>query len=293
MVGNNIMKKYIHFTIIMVLVVLVGWVGCGKKEKAEDLKSQLSKVKHQGRRNTCSVLAATALMEYLIKMETGKELDLSENYNYWCAKKYALTEGYIRDTYTGIDGLAGYLAVEGYKYGCMEESEWPYEIESWEGKGDTRYRYIEGKPVMENFTGTPPINANTIPFVIEPIYIEKEDVKDFILREAKPVVFNILWSPDAVDNKTGAIRMLTDEEVNAAMGHVILLVGYNEKAKTFTFRNSWGEEWGDQGYGTFPEEYILKHYEAAKFEPLDQYDQEVQDLLIKATQGISGKLKNK
>lgn len=32
-------------------------------------------------------------------------------------------------------------------------------------------------------------------------------------------------------------------------GHAILVVGYDDLSKYLKFKNSWGEEWGDQGYG--------------------------------------------
>lgn len=39
-------------------------------------------------------------------------------------------------------------------------------------------------------------------------------------------------------------------------GHAILLVGYDDTTQRFIFRNSWGEEWGDKGYGTIPYSYV-------------------------------------
>ncbi|NDE16915.1 hypothetical protein EBZ80_18500, partial [bacterium] len=34
--------------------------------------------------------------------------------------------------------------------------------------------------------------------------------------------------------------------------HAILLVGYDDNARRFRFRNSWGKKWGVVGYGTIP-----------------------------------------
>ena len=42
-------------------------------------------------------------------------------------------------------------------------------------------------------------------------------------------------------------------------GHVVLVIGYKEDnagKKWLIFRNSWGEDWGDRGYGYLPCEYI-------------------------------------
>ncbi len=51
-----------------------------------DLRPQMPPlVESQGNRNTCSVFAATALMEFLIRAKTGRNMNLSEAYNYWAA----------------------------------------------------------------------------------------------------------------------------------------------------------------------------------------------------------------
>lgn len=39
-------------------------------------------------------------------------------------------------------------------------------------------------------------------------------------------------------------------------GHAILLTGYDDQKKVFNFQNSWGESWGNKGYGTIGYEYV-------------------------------------
>ena len=39
-------------------------------------------------------------------------------------------------------------------------------------------------------------------------------------------------------------------------GHAVLLVGYDDSTRRFRLRNSWSEDWGQQGYGTLPYEYV-------------------------------------
>lgn len=48
-------------------------------------------------------------------------------------------------------------------------------------------------------------------------------------------------------------------------GHAILLVGYDDDAELFKFRNSWGTRWGDDGHGYLPYEYVLDEDLAADF----------------------------
>ncbi len=40
--------------------------------------------------------------------------------------------------------------------------------------------------------------------------------------------------------------------------HVVLAVGYDDDKRCIEFRNSWGEAWGDHGYGTIPYEYLQR-----------------------------------
>lgn len=255
--------------------------------KSVDLSKAMTPVKHQGNRNTCNAFAATALVEYLIKIETGKTIDLSESYNYWASKNYTLTNDYLKKCYLHSDGLAGFLAVYAYKYGSMMEKEWPYINQNWFQLKDPRCKIINGIPSPECFTETLPVGAKILQYRVKPIFIKKEDIGAYILVEKKPVVMNIAWFPKTVGSH-GDIHMPKEEEKAPEYGHVILLVGYNKTFKQFTFRNSWGNRWGRNGYGTLPEKYILQHYELAKFEPIDQYPPTIKAFCQKGKMGVSG-----
>ena len=255
-----------------------------------DLRVKELTVKYQGQRNTCSVFAATALIEYLIYSKYKKTVDLSEAYNYWAAKKLALTSEYLRNMYSTIDGLAGYLAVEAYKYGSMYEKDWKYENENWLTKKDKRCKTVNNNHVTECFTGTPPENSKKAEYTANPIFIKKKDIGQFILQEKKPVAINIFWYYSAVD-KQGNIR-LPNDKIDKKGGHVILLVGYDFDTKTFIFKNGWGTKWGNKGYGTITEDYILKYYEVIDYMPYNNdVIKEEKRMIIKSALGVSAILK--
>ena len=56
--------------------------------------------------------------------------------------------------------------------------------------------------------------------------------------------------------KTGVVPMPSSGEQPLG-GHAVLAVGYDDEQRRFIVRNSWGTEWGMQGYFTMPYVYLL------------------------------------
>lgn len=253
-----------------------------------DLRSQMQPVRYQGERNTCSVFAATSLMEFLIKKETGKDLDLSEQYNYWTSKNKTLNNNTLQ-FYSAVDGLPGYLALEGYKYGSALESQWPYEAQNPMMAKDPKCLNTN-QPSSDCFTGVPSPKLVTLPYKIKTSYIDRNKIGEFLLKQKTPVLVNIKWCYQAVDAK-GDFHMPNATELAQCGGHVIALVGYDSETKRFTFRNSWGATWGNLGYGTLPEDYLMQHCEVCEnLKYLDQYNAEERELVLNTSRGVTGTL---
>ena len=66
-------------------------------------------------------------------------------------------------------------------------------------------------------------------------------------------VYESFESPEV--KRTGIAEMPKKDEVMVG-GHAVMAVGYNQKAKRFIVRNSWGDGWGQKGYFTMPFEYL-------------------------------------
>lgn len=64
--------------------------------------------------------------------------------------------------------------------------------------------------------------------------------------------------------KSGTVLFPTDSEWVVG-GHAVILVGYNDKLQIFYVRNSWGADWGDEGYFTMPYKYVCNPSLAADF----------------------------
>jgi C1A family cysteine protease len=54
---------------------------------------------------------------------------------------------------------------------------------------------------------------------------------------------------------TGLVPMPASSEPVLG-GHAVLAVGYDDAAQRFIVRNSWGRDWGQQGYFTMPYPYL-------------------------------------
>jgi len=59
---------------------------------------------------------------------------------------------------------------------------------------------------------------------------------------------------DAV-KRTGNMRMPKPSE-RMLGGHAVLAVGYQNHSRSLLFRNSWSSDWGRNGYGTIPYDYL-------------------------------------
>ncbi len=55
--------------------------------------------------------------------------------------------------------------------------------------------------------------------------------------------------------QTGIVR-LPDSSEDAIGGHAVLAMGYDDRVQRFLVRNSWGTDWGQQGYFEMPYAYL-------------------------------------
>lgn len=76
------------------------------------------------------------------------------------------------------------------------------------------------------------------------------------LAQGFPFVFGVtVYTSFPMESKTGTIPMPKRNDSSQG-GHAMLCVGYDRPAQKFIVRNSWGESWGNKGYGTIPYAYL-------------------------------------
>jgi Papain family cysteine protease len=196
-------------------------------------------VRNQGPdRPTCAAFAVTAAHEWM----RNDGLDLSEESCLWSAHKL----GGPGDGSTSISlGLGGIS-----KDGQATEQHWPYGNPAWPASppasaADPANRVMPG---AFRSLGLPPL----------------ADVGE-IIRQGEAVILSLRFVPSAwYYVGTDALVDAPPGEI-AIKGHAVLAVGVEARPNgdVVEFKNSWGDSWGDHGYGYLANTYWTRYGKTA------------------------------
>lgn len=128
--------------------------------------------------------------------------------------------------------------------GVCSEDDWPYDINKFTEKpSENCYNFAESHKT---------VNYKRV--------LQTVDHINECLHSGFPIAFGFMvydsFESEEV-SKTGMVPMPNESEENLLGGHAVTIVGINHDDKTFKVRNSWGAEWGDNGYCYFPFEFIV------------------------------------
>lgn len=227
-----------------------------------DLKETQTSVKNQGDRGSCTFFATSAFIESMVKEKQGQEINMSEEYFTWITKAkmkyFTKTEG----------SRAEYNAEALKKYGLMLEQDMLFQP-TYFAKGmpcekfdqnDTKtpaFCYAHNAPNEEQLKKVIPI-GNAFKFAT----IDSDSIQMVKNLAAlnHPIVIGVPVHPKGWSKPD---VQMTDEMMKECQakpgycgGHAVLVTGYDLDKRVFTFKNSWGTDWGNVGYGTISFDYI-------------------------------------
>ncbi|MDP3791567.1 MAG: C1 family peptidase [Candidatus Omnitrophota bacterium] len=202
-----------------------------------DYTENMTPVRSQGDEGTCVAFASVVGMkEYQDTKEYKNLISLSPRYLYQLCKKY--------DGSPEEDGTYPRVAMKILlNYGTPPENYWPYrphqsdKPKTGSGKAAVKYKIM----AYARLKTMPDMKRS---LVINGPFLAGVDVyESWFTKKAA---------------KTGLIPMPKKKEIYQG-GHAICVIGYDDPKKLFKFKNSWGDRWGDGGYGYFNYDYMKQY----------------------------------
>ena len=199
-----------------------------------DYSGRMSPVRNQGDEGTCVAFAAVVgVKEYQERNEHHRWIELSPRYLYHLCKQM---DGIPEEEGTFPRVAMKALAQQGV---CREEC-WPYRP------------YQTDKPCPE-------ADEQALPFRIR-TYARLSGIGEMeeSLSVNGPFLAGVDVFRDWFEDHKGKIPLPAEGETPLG-GHAICVMGYSRTGNYFKFKNSWSDNWGDDGYGYLPYEYMNRY----------------------------------
>jgi C1A family cysteine protease len=212
-----------------------------------DLRYWCSPIEDQEDLGSCTANAGVALMEYFQQRAYGKYLDASRLFLYKATRNLL---GWVGDQGAYLRTTMKAMVL----FGVPPEDYWPYDIPKFDSEPPAFcYAFAQTYKALKYYRLDPPGQVAS-----ETLGVLKEN-----LAAGLPAMFGftVYSSFPPVGDGKGEIPFPTQGD-RVEGGHAVVAVGYDNKKKiagdtgAILIRNSWGREWGVEGYGWLPYSYV-------------------------------------
>jgi len=221
-----------------------------------DLREWCSPVEDQGRLGSCTAQAGAGIIEYYERKSFRRHIDASRLFLYKVTRNLMKMRG---DTGAYLRSTIGAMVL----FGVPPEEYWPYA----DGPDDFDreppafcYSFAQNYKTLKYYRHDPPSAA-------------PQDILNRLktyLAAGHPAMFGFtVYSSIEQASGTGRIPFPSPRD-KIEGGHAVVAVGYDDKMKiknryegeetvgALLIRNSWGQDWGEAGYGWLPYDYLRK-----------------------------------
>ncbi len=210
-----------------------------------DLRADCPKVYDQGQLGSCTANAIAAAFEFDLAKQALADFMPSRLFIYYNERRI---EGTV-DSDSGAMIRDGIKSVS--KQGVCAEDAWPYDIAKFAEQPDPRaytdahgHRVLSYQRIPQTLNQMRGCLAHGYPFVFG---------------------FRVFESFEGAEvARTGTVSLPGADEQPLG-GHAVLCVGYDDASARFLVRNSWGTEWGMDGYFTMPYPYLTERSLSSDF----------------------------
>lgn len=223
-----------------------------------DLRKYCSPIEDQGSLGSCTANAGVGMIEYYGRKAYLRDLHASTLFLYKTTRNLL---GWTGDTGAYLRSTMGALSL----FGALPEEYWPYDVSKFDDEPPAFcYQLASGNKSVDYVRLDPPeITKNAILL----------SIKD-TLAKGLPSMFGFTIYESirqAKQDQKGRIPVPGSFE-RVEGGHAVMAVGYDDDMEVenilsdnvkpskgaFLIRNSWGEDWGDMGYGYLPYDYVIR-----------------------------------
>jgi C1A family cysteine protease len=221
-----------------------------------DLREWCSPVEDQGRLGSCTAQAGAGVIEYYERKSFRRHIESSRLFLYKVTRNLMKMPG---DTGAYLRSTIGAMVL----FGVPPEEYWPYtdRPDGFDKEPPAFcYSFAQNFKTLKYYRHDPPSAA--APDVLNRVKI--------YLAAGHPAMFGFtVYSSIEQASGTGRIPFPSPLD-KIEGGHAVVAVGYDDALKiknryggeetegAFLIRNSWGEGWGEAGYGWLPYDYLGK-----------------------------------